>query len=573
MSHQRFPSAIFPVDEEDDDKDSVMDMEFSTPTANEIRSNATQLTATSMTTMNELQIPMPPSTPIRLSSTKRKTTIKKEIELIDLVTPMKSSIHLYQANYIPRTLHYYNQRRLSILPTFPTIMYNNNPHLLLANVPMDQLSPEELARRETGKCKCSFIITDPDPPTTSYMVQHYHTMFGSVLPRFKIDLAILDHNYARLDNFLNLFRTARRRLINAKEYAQDLLQLEVNEKPQLLEFYLQMDVDLFYMKTCSFRDAQPRSSTEGIFCSTIPECRYTMTACGNCKLCSTSIDIPYRQQVPVLFNRYERHRFVNGYESILNCPVTCSTKNFIYVLTCVCGQCDYLSETKFTFDVRYHGHCIIGSNIIRKFLIGEKNLKNIPLTKKYASATSSSSSSSSSSSKKDNMLLYKHSMQCSAAIQMFLDKNQCYWPFVPMSNEEAGQDNINHHRMRTTTAAATTTTLNPGQNRDIQSYLDNVPKPPQGYRFSKHQIEQQMGFFRKNMIKESFDEEVNIYNAAIIAVLPPYTSDLFRRIVHSLFVTYTEAKLNTLGHVFDCTENSHIRHSQWCVNLVRRPIL
>ncbi|CAF3202567.1 unnamed protein product [Rotaria socialis] len=559
MSHKRFPSAIFPVDEEDDHKDNVMDMEFSTPTAKEIRSNATQLTATSMITTNELQIPIPSSTPIRLSSTKRKATIKKEIELIDLVTPMKSSIHLYQSNYIPRTLPYYNQQRLSILPTFPAIIYNNNSHLLLANVPMDQLSSEELARRETGKCKCSFIITDPDPPTASYMVHHYHTMFGSVLQRFKIDLAILDHNYARLDNFLKLFRTARRRLINAKEYAQDLLQLEDNEKPQLLEFYLQMDVDLFYMKTCSFRDAQPRSITEGIFCSTIPECRYTMTRCGNCKLCSTSMDNQYHQQAPVLFNRFERYRFVNGYESILNCPVTCNTKNFIYVLTCVCGQYDYISETKFTFDVRYNGHCIIGNNIIRKFLVGEKNLKNIPSTKKYASATSSQ--------KKENMLLYKHLMQCSAAIQMFLDKNAYYWPFVPMSNEEAAQDNINHHRMRTTT-----TTFNPGQNRDIQCYLDNISKPPQGYRFSKHQIEQQMAFFRKNIIKELFDEEVHIYNAAIIAVLPPYTSDLFRHIVHSLFVTHTEAKLNTLGHVFDCREDMNIRHGQWCANLVRRSV-
>ena len=69
-------------------------------------------------------------------------------------------------------------------------MYNNNPHLLLANVPADQLSPEELARREPGKSKCSFIITDPNPPTTSHMVQHYHTMFGQIFPRLKIDSSV-----------------------------------------------------------------------------------------------------------------------------------------------------------------------------------------------------------------------------------------------------------------------------------------------------------------------------------------------------------------------------------------------
>ncbi|CAF1386692.1 unnamed protein product [Rotaria sordida] len=59
-------------------------------------------------------------------------------------------------------------------------------------------------------------------------------------------------------------------------------------------------------------------------------------------------------------NRYERHRFVNGYESILNCPATCDTKNYIYVLTCVCGQFEFISETKFALDVRLRGHRFIG---------------------------------------------------------------------------------------------------------------------------------------------------------------------------------------------------------------------
>ena len=335
--------------------------------------------------------------------------------------------------------------------------------------------------------------------------------------------------------------------------------------PSLLEFYLQMDVDLFYMKTCSFRDAQPRSANEGIFCLAMPECHYTMSKCGYCQLCLTAMDdIQYRQQPPILFDRYERHRFVNGYESILNCPVKCNTKNSIYVITCGCGQYDYISETKFAFNERYEGHCIIGNNVIRKFLVGEKNLKGIPVTKKYASATLSSFPS-----KKENMLLYKHLMQCSTAIQMFLDKNKSYWPLVPMSYEEANQDNINYQRMGATTA--TTTAFNLVQPTESQIYLDNIPKPPPGYKFSKRQIEQQVEFFRKNIIQEAFDEEVTIYNGAIIAALPPYASDLFRRIVHSLFVTHTEAKLNTLGHVFDLREDLYIRHGLWCANLARRP--
>ncbi|CAF2450037.1 unnamed protein product [Rotaria sp. Silwood2] len=59
----------------------------------------------------------------------------------------------------------------------------------------------------------------------------------------------------------------------------------------------------------------------------MPECSYTMTSRGKCELCRTPIDIKYRKQASVLFNHYVKYRFIHGYESILNCPVTISTKN------------------------------------------------------------------------------------------------------------------------------------------------------------------------------------------------------------------------------------------------------
>jgi len=44
----------------------------------------------------------------------------------------------------------------------------------------------------------------------------------------------------------------------------------------------QILVDIFYMKTCSFRGAQPRSDTEGLFCGPDePEARYRMIPCGH----------------------------------------------------------------------------------------------------------------------------------------------------------------------------------------------------------------------------------------------------------------------------------------------------
>jgi hypothetical protein len=90
-------------------------------------------------------------------------------------------------------------------------------------------------------------------------------------------------------------------------------------------------VDLFYMKTCNYRDAQPqllgpnKDEIEGILCQTTPVARYGMKACrgGRCFLC-----LPWRQQglvkkqkikTTVDFTDNYVHHFVNKYEAILNC--------------------------------------------------------------------------------------------------------------------------------------------------------------------------------------------------------------------------------------------------------------
>ncbi|CAF4880432.1 unnamed protein product, partial [Rotaria magnacalcarata] len=42
----------------------------------------------------------------------------------------------------------------------------------------------------------------------------------------------------------------------------------------LLEFFLQIDVDVFYMKTCRFRGAEPCSTMQGLFCNDeLPQAR------------------------------------------------------------------------------------------------------------------------------------------------------------------------------------------------------------------------------------------------------------------------------------------------------------
>jgi hypothetical protein len=80
-------------------------------------------------------------------------------------------------------------------------------------------------------------------------------------------------------------------------------------------------VDLFYMKTCSFRNVQPHESQNHLFCLTDPVACHEMTACGNCGLCYPKYDVKKRRQPSVDFGlATRRHQFVNKYETILNCP-------------------------------------------------------------------------------------------------------------------------------------------------------------------------------------------------------------------------------------------------------------
>jgi hypothetical protein len=86
------------------------------------------------------------------------------------------------------------------------------------------------------------------------------------------------------------------------------------------------------MKTCSFRGARPNlSHHEGLFSLNEPQARYGMTPCHRrpCQFCFpcpqiTAIRLQQQEQqqsIPVVrFLSTQKHRFVNGYEAILNCP-------------------------------------------------------------------------------------------------------------------------------------------------------------------------------------------------------------------------------------------------------------
>ncbi|CAF1311941.1 unnamed protein product [Rotaria sordida] len=141
-----------------------------------------------------------------------------------------------------------------------------------------------------------------------------------------------------------------------------------------LEFYLQIDVDLFYMKTCSFPGAQPPSNIEGLFCGRDePQARYSLVPCNNlfCQCCLPLNTYKKSQPWPIVnFASSSMHRFLNGYTIYLNCPATCTTSNIIYVMTCPCGHYDYVDSTAKTLAHAMAYHREHGNRIIHEKLTG-----------------------------------------------------------------------------------------------------------------------------------------------------------------------------------------------------------
>ena len=85
------------------------------------------------------------------------------------------------------------------------------------------------------------------------------------------------------------------------------------------------------MKTCNYQGTQPRSidnkqqrDREGLLCQMEPNARYGMKPCRKkqCHLClSEQHNFNHSSIIPVVqFSQQQTHQFVNGYETILNCP-------------------------------------------------------------------------------------------------------------------------------------------------------------------------------------------------------------------------------------------------------------
>lgn len=115
----------------------------------------------------------------------------------------------------------------------------------------------------------------------------------------------------------------------------------------------------------------------------------------------------------------------------------------------------------------------------------------------------------------DKMWLYQHSPCCSVALQLFLDYNPDYWCFVPMKLVEVNMVNVTD---RHSSPCRTNETSWTRTDEQVHSLVENVPKPPLGFDFSIYQRQQQTHFFKWVKDRIVPPENVDLYNADIVAI-------------------------------------------------------
>ena len=79
----------------------------------------------------------------------------------------------------------------------------------------------------------------------SFFLNKYEEFFGELKQRLQVDDAILDYNYLRLFQCINLLNRERVRYGFQKESIEPADQLPMNEYTLALEFYLQIDCKIF----------------------------------------------------------------------------------------------------------------------------------------------------------------------------------------------------------------------------------------------------------------------------------------------------------------------------------------
>ena len=126
--------------------------------------------------------------------------------------------------------------------------------------------------------------------------------------------------------------------------------------------------------------------------------------------------------------------------------------------------------------------------------------------------------------------LYRHSTQCSVALNVFLTCQPNYWCFVPITTAEAMIDDtqltMNERSILNDHGSQNNPQTVSEYNRDsslVHWCLAHVPLPPPNYQFSVRQRIEQYCFFRDRL--DLFPSRfLDLYNAAIVIASRKYTS-------------------------------------------------
>ncbi|CAF2077940.1 unnamed protein product [Rotaria magnacalcarata] len=391
---------------------------------------------------------------------------------------------------------------------------------------------ELLQRQQATQISDSSILNNIDDSREPFCLSSID--IKELSTRLQVNESIIICNANRLrvicDRLLELHEYFRRRVLERPDVALKEPTLNSKKMSLILEFFLQIDVDVFYMKTCRFRDAEPCPSIQGLFCNDeSPKTRYSMVPCGttNCPCCHS-------------IENSSSHRFVNGYTTYLNCPATCTTSNIVFVMTCPCGQYEFLDSTSGTLVDALRHHRLVCNQMIHSYLTGSALYHQMMTTSEQYQHYIMR-----------EMRLYEHSAHCPVALQLFLDRNPNYWCFIPMLEDETHKEDDLYARIIEATRSEIILMLavDTEHQRKIIDLLCHVPLSSTRSKFSCVQKHEQRLFFDR-FLTSPVDElpyiETDLYQMKIIAVLPTDESIILRYLIETLFIIHCETKLNMI---------------------------
>ncbi|CAF1382322.1 unnamed protein product [Adineta steineri] len=456
--------------------------------------------------------------------------------------------------------------RQQILPVFPELNDFDEFYPLLANLSYERLSDKERVFRTNHRYqrRTIDISFNRDDIEMGRKIQKLLNFYSQ---KWHIDQDVLIVNLQRLLTSLSRF------ILNdfILKHQQQLCQFSIEEWFIALEFYLQMDAQCFFMKTCSFRQAIPRCIDEGIFSLTLPSTQYGMKQCQdqNCHYCYKRLDFTDRFEPAKFFSTSQIHHFVNGYHVYLNCNVTCTSSNIIYALTCPCHQYDFIGRCRIPFGDRIMQHRLYNGRIISNFFIGQTVADH--LRDEHTHLTISES----------HTKLYQHAIQCPVTIEMFLKIHPRYWCFVPMTREQAIIDDMNltsternllvQYQMSHSEYNVQENSCNTYQRSDNNASwcMNNGPSAPLNYQFSLRQKLDQWEFFRDR--SDIFTSRyINLYNPTIVMALPDNSSDEMRHLIQALLVSHAEPKLNRTinDSILTSANSNNNNNNNWYQHLI-----